>query len=101
MVTIECESEVEFHSETMRDGVKTLLGQSIEDHKAKVVAEIRIGTQYDIELRLCANRPDEYGYRQTLAILHLSRLDLELAIQTLRTIEFEDDRMEVRDRKLR
>jgi len=92
MITIELDNEVEFISPEHRGECMKVVGCSPDDHKAKIVGEIRIDTHHEAELGLRSNRPDEFGYRSSLALIILTRRDLELMLSAMRSLEIEEAR---------
>ena len=92
MITIELDNEVEFISPERRGECMTVVGCSPDDHKAKIVGEIRIDTHHEAELVLLSNRRDEFGYRSSLALVILTRRDLELMLSAMRSLEIEEAR---------
>ncbi len=92
MVTIELENQVEFLSSDHRQKMLEAIGRNANDHKEKIVGEVRIDTHHEAEFRLAASRPDENGYRASLAVILVTRRDLELILAAMKAIEIEEGR---------
>lgn len=92
MVTIELENQVEFLSSDHRKKMLKAIGRNADDHKEKIVGEVRIDTHHEAEFRLAASRPDGDGYRASLAVIVVTRRDLEVILAAMKAIEIEEER---------